>query len=564
MPKTKLRSGSNAIIYSVFVIGILVVINLVASRYFTRLDLTEEKIYTISECSKKMVADLPDRMTAKAFISSNLPPHPPIPSIARYLKDMLQEYSTYSKGKFHWELLDPAKDDEIKKEARRLKVPPRNLKILEKSQASLTEAFLGVAFQYEGKVESIPFVGAIDDLENQISSLIRRVTTKKQKVGFTGGHGEPSTGRGLVLASRSLETYDVETVDLTEGKKPIPDDIDILVTIGPTNQFAPRAKYEIDQFLMKGKPWALFLDGTIFEVPRGQFDNRTPPQISRVNVVGLADQLQHYGVKVGEDLIMDPIQNARARLPAGPGQMVITNYPGFPIITDLSKESPITRSIKSFVPVFVSSLELNEDIQKGKAGVKATILGRTSAASWSHKGFFLFDAMHRPKPSNEKGPFVVAAALVGSFKSFFAGKQVPEPGPTKPPTEIETTPSEDGQKSPPNTRIVIVGDADMVKDEYAQGSVENQIFLQNTVDFLARDECLIGIRTKGQTNRPFTNLEESSKNWATYGNVVGLPLAFILFGLIRWRIRRAGRKRHAAEIIDQAKFSRSTQAEKDK
>ena len=80
--------------------------------------------------------------------------------------------------------------------------------------------------------------------------------------------------------------YEVTSVDLTEGKTPIPGDVDVLVMVGPQQPLAERAKYELDQFLMRGKGLALFVDGMILETPRGQMaPGQLPPRIARGNSI---------------------------------------------------------------------------------------------------------------------------------------------------------------------------------------------------------------------------------------------------------------------------------------
>lgn len=551
MSRRNFRRGSNAIIYTALTIGILVLINVIASRSFSRVDLTEDKVFTISDASKKLVASLPDRLTIKAFISSDLPPQ--VQGIARYLRDMLEEYATYSKGKVIWEALDPSRDDKIKEEASRLKVRQAQLSVFEKSKASVSASFLGVAFQYGGKVESLPFVSNISNLEYQISSTIRRLTSKKKKVGLTSGHGEPSLHQELRGSQQVLMDFEVTTVDLAEGKKPIPDDVDLLVMVGPTKQFSERAKYEIDQFLMKGKGVAIFIDGMTLETPRGQMPpGQMPPRIARANQTGLDDQLEYYGVKLQQDLIMDQ-QNQRVVLPAGQGQRVITNYPAFPIVTNLSREVLITKGLKAYVSIFSSSLEPTTEALQGKSGVKATVLAQSSRASWKQTGFFLFDPLRKPEPTKETGPFNLAVLLQGSFKSFFAGKPVPSPGPPKPPSEKEVKPSGDGPKSPSSTRLVVVGDSDLIKDQFLGLYKANLLLLANTVDYLAQDESLIAIREKGQTRRPLQDLEDGTVATAKWVNIVGLPVVFVAFGLVRWRWRKRSRQRRAKQLVQTPK-----------
>jgi len=546
MASRKIKQGSTAVFYSVLVIGILVLVNLASSRIFGRADLTQDQIYTLGDASKRLVAGLPDRLTVKAFISSDLPPQ--VQSIARYLRDMLDEYSRNSAGKMVWEALDPAKDDKIKEEARRLKVFPARLSVMEKTKVSVTESYLGVAFQYGGKVESISFAADINTLEYQISSTIRRLIGKKKKVGFTSGHGEPSVFQGLTAVQEALKEYEVTTVDLTEGKKPIPGDVDLLVMVGPRKQLPERAIYEIDQFLMKGKSVALFIDGMVLETPRGQFQpGQMPPRIARSNVIGIRPMLEYYGVQLGQDLIMDG-QNQRVVLPAGNNQRVVTNYPAFPIVTSLSRESPITRRLRAYVSIFPSSVELTKEARQDK-GIKGVALASSSPKSWRQTGFFLFDPLRQPTPTKELGPFKLAMLLQGSFKSYFAGKKIPAPGPARPPTEKEARPSGQGKKSPPSTRLVLVGDSDLVQDQFLGLNRSNLLLLLNIVDYLAEDETMIGIRGKSQTRRPLERLDDSRVTMAKWINIIGLPVVFVVLGIVRWRVRHSRRRRQAERMV---------------
>ena len=546
MATSNFTRGSNAIIFGALTVGAVCLINLISSRQFTRFDLTEDKIYSLSEASKKLVHNLPDRLTVKAFISGDLPEHEQLKAIERYLRDTLDEFAASSDGKMTWEALDPSKDDKIKDEARRLKVMPRSLGVYKKNQSAVAQAYMGVAFQYAGNVESIPFVVSLNDLEYQVASTIKRLTVKRKKIGFTSGHGEPTTQRGIAGISRRLRDYETTTVDLTGGKKPIPDDVDILMVIGPNKRFAPRAQYEIDQFLMKGKSVAFAIDGMVLETPRGRFGKQAPPRIGRANNVGLRQQLEYYGAKLNEDMIMDR-QNQRVQLPAAQGQVVVTNYPGFPVVTTLDKESPITRKLRVFVSVFPASVELTK-WALDKKNITSTVLASSSAASWRHKGFFLFDPLHPPKPTKELGPYPLAVSLRGKIRSFFDGKPVPPPGEAKGPKDKATKPK--GTKfSPDSARVVVIGDSDLFRDQFlglSQGHNVN-LFL-NTADYLAADESLIAIRSKAQTRRPLENLEEGTTLMAKVANIVGVPLLFILLGVGRWRWHRARRKREAARV----------------
>jgi uncharacterized membrane protein YgdD (TMEM256/DUF423 family) len=75
MGRHKLATASNATAYVLFAIGAVVAINLIGTRVFGRVDLTENHVYTLSQGSKEIVGKLPDYLTVKAYISTKeLPP----------------------------------------------------------------------------------------------------------------------------------------------------------------------------------------------------------------------------------------------------------------------------------------------------------------------------------------------------------------------------------------------------------------------------------------------------------------------------------------------------------
>src|SRR6476660_805442 len=116
MGRRKVMTATNASAYVLLTVGAVVLINLIGTRVFGRLDLTENHVYTLSSGSKDIVSKLPDYLTVKAYISTKeLPPEQQ--SVSRYVRDLLDEYRTYSKGKLRFEAFDPGDDKKIEEEA---------------------------------------------------------------------------------------------------------------------------------------------------------------------------------------------------------------------------------------------------------------------------------------------------------------------------------------------------------------------------------------------------------------------------------------------------------------
>lgn len=544
----KARTAVNALITTVAVIATLVGINIIGTRVFARADLTEDHIYKLSQVSRDTVKNLPDRLNVKAFLSGDL--QPPLNTTAQYTRDILDEYAAASNGKFVWEAIDPTsgKDkeekDKHKEELSKYKVQKIALERISDTKLEIgSENYLGVGFAYGDQVESIPSVTNTEGLEFQITSVIRKlVATRKRKVGVAASEGELSREQGLQFISNLLQDYDLTPVQLD---KPIGDDIDALIVPGPKQPFKDSAKFHIDQFLMKGKPVALFLDGMVIEAPKGMnLPGMDQPRIGRANDLGLEDLLSKYGVKVRDDLLLDR-QNVIGLVPVN-GQLRPANYPTFVAVNeDQLAKGDVTNKVKALVTPFASSVELVGELKDGKGEVKATAIARTSKASWRNGGFFIFNPtqpLAPPQTDADKGPFALGYVLEGKLKSAYPNG--PGGG-----SAAESSPDNPGglKESPANGRLLVMGNSGLLNDEflrlaqYIPAYGQNALFAVNVVDWLLRDDSLISLRAKGATQRPFTVSPETRIFLWRWLVELGVPVALIGLGLLLWFLRSARR-----------------------
>lgn len=531
----KLKSGANAVVQILLLIGILVAINVVGVRVFGRVDLTEDKVYTLSQASKDLAKNLPDRVLVKAFISKDQPAR--LAQVGRYLRDLLDEYKAASGGKFQWESIDPAEDKKGEEDATRLGVPKLRLQEIEKEKVAVKSTYLGIAFEYGDKTDKIPQIGAQEGLEYQVSSILRRLTVKKKKLGVVSGFGCGDLSNGLRAVQSGLQDYEVTAVNMggTDSIK-IPDDVDALLVFGPKQPLSEPARKEIDAFLMKGKSVAFFVDGMTLDSPQAgqQMPGQpAPPKFGKKNEHGLEAMLGAYGFKVNEDMINDE-QNVQAAAVIG-GQLYFVNQPMYPVATDIAASHRVTEKIKGIVFPFSSSVELAGDLKDGKAPGKAVALARSTAKAWHQTGFFLYDPQQemKQKPADKREIYTFGYAYEGKLPSAFAkGAAASEPG-------LVT-------ESAAPVRLLVVGDSDFASDEQfqhgpRQAMQANFLFMMNAVDWLLQDEALIGVRGKTLQARPLTVGSESAPMLARYGNSLGLPLVLCAYGIIRWRLRRSRR-----------------------
>jgi ABC-type uncharacterized transport system involved in gliding motility auxiliary subunit len=183
-----------------------------------------------------------------------------------------------------------------------------------------------------------------------------------------------------------------------------------------------------------------------------------------------------------------------------------------------------------------------------------TPLIRSTKDAWRQSGFFLFDPENNKlKIGDEHGPFTFAIEAKGKLTSFFAGKPYPnEKGEkvTPPPKEASLAPGEERplDESQGEVRIVLVGDSDFASDDYMRMAryvpayQANILLFLNTLDELSQDATLAPVRAKGVASKPLTMGSDLTPTLVTWGNVAGVPLLFILFGVVRWRVRNARRR----------------------
>jgi gliding-associated putative ABC transporter substrate-binding component GldG len=546
MDQRKRSSASNATAYVLLTIGAVVAVNLISTRLFGRLDLTENHVYTLSPASKTIVGSMPDYLTVKAYISKDLPPE--LTNVSRYLRDLLDDYHTYSKGKLRFESFDPASDKKIEDDAAACKVQKLQIQVMREQKFEVGTYYLGLCFQYQGTDEAIPEIAQTEGLEYEISSLIKRMTQKKHKVAFTTGHGEQDLTQGFTLIKHFVD-QEFDSTTVNPSTTAIADDVDSLVVGGPKQPFDDKGRKEIDAFLMKGRGVIFMVDGMILSSPRTQ--GGMPPQLAQMktgqaNQVGLNELLEKYGFKIGEDFVFDKL-NVPGAVDVG-GRKMLKNLPEFVgVKTDpTDKDMSVLSGVNVIVFPFASSVQLVGPLADGKppAGSTARLwtLAHSSPDAWKQTGFFAFTPMEPVDEGKEHATYGLAYAYQGPLKSAYAPPG-PAPGMSMP--EPQNTPPAESRKP---VRMVVVGDSDFASDEYLQLSRYIPFYqggaqmLFNAISWTMEDEALTPVRSKTVSARPIEIASDGTVTAVKAINIAGVPLMFIGFGLMRWRVRRARRQ----------------------
>ncbi|MGD0589323.1 MAG: GldG family protein [Bacteroidota bacterium] len=494
------------------VLGILILVNFISVRIFGRLDLTKAGVYTLSDASKNLVSNLDDRVTVKAYFTEDLPA--PYNNNRRAVLDILNDYKSYSKGNLHYEFINP-EGEKNEREAQQAGIPPVEVQIVKEDKFEVKRAFLGLVMMYEDKKEVLPVIQNLGSLEYDISAAIKRLTARtKKRIGYTTGHQETAL-TSMQHASQEINAqYETVPVDLSSNTAEIPQDLAALLIIAPQTKFSDTAKYQIDQYLMRGGKLAFLLN-------KMNVDLNAQYKVARSMDLGLEDMLENYGIRINGDLVRDA-QCASITVMQNQGQFQMRSqipFPYLPNAVNVDRSNPIVKDLQGIIFFFVSSLDTTLAANKG---LKAEVLVRSSKHSGRQSGFVMIDPFHRYTPEElAESNIPMAAVVSGSFKSFFEGKSlVPH-----------TTKS-------PDTRIIVVGDGDFMKDDFA-GNRSNLTFFVNIVDFLADDAGLITIRSKDIDQPPLEQVSDGTKKLLKYGALLLPPFLVIGYGLLRWRRRIA-------------------------
>ena len=535
LAKKQIRYGGNTFAFVVIIFGILALINFLSTRRFIRADLTEDKRYTISKATKNVLDTLDDIVTITVYFSTT---PAEVGRIRRDVRDVLDEYNAFS-NKLQIDFVNPADFEEAQKQELRFKgIPEVQINVVKKDKAEIANVYMGISIGYSGKEETLPVVRSTSNLEYELTSTILKVTTKEAKtVGFLAGHdafdinAQNHQQFRQLLDKNGQGQYNVTSVSLQDGKA-VDDTVTTLVIAAVKQPLTEREKYELDQFIMRGGR-AIFLVDSI-QIPPGTLQG-TPLS------TGLNDLLEHYGAKLGNNLLIDRRFHDNARFQQG-FMTVFQPYPYFVKIvkSNFSTEHTVTNQLEALTLPWTSSLEVIP-----KENVTATTLAKTSESGQTLQGYYNL-MPDFPIPNAETQAYPVALALEGKFKSFYADKEIPTAGtdtatspddsetpvPTQD-TEAQTTIPESAQ-----TQIVVVGTAQFLTQMRPDGIN----FFLNTVDWLTLGDTLIGIRSHAITDRPLREASEIEKNFIKYLCTVGVSFLVIIFGLVRYSLKRRAKR----------------------
>jgi gliding-associated putative ABC transporter substrate-binding component GldG len=494
--------------------------------FYTRVDLTQNKVFSISEVSQNLFRDIPDQALITYYISPRLAGLSPVPG---QIEDLLYEYAAYGRGRIRVSVVDPEKAAEGGLRLDALGIVPQQVQVVEQNEQSLATVYTGIVISYLDSREVLPVVFDPSNLEYELTRRIQKlVSGKKPSAGFLFGRQDMSLSSDMnFIASRLAASYTVR--ELSRGEE-IPQDISVLVVVGGRD-FDEAALYALDQYIMRGGKALILADAVDVDIARGLAP-------SPYGKLPFFDMLAAYGVEVGENMVLDassrkiPVQRAM-------GMMTVQSYEAYnhwvaAVGQGFSRTHPVTAGLSAFTFFWPSSLRALE-----VSGVSAETLVSSGGDSWILKDRFPTNpyeaASFRVLAANSDGRYPLAIALSGTFPSYFAGRPVPG----------AASPAAAKREASNHTRLIVVGDADALRDALLRASESdyNALFFENAADWLSGEDSLMTIRARTMRDMSLNRIEEKASRealilFSQIVNLVGVPLLIAGAGLFKYLRRR--------------------------
>lgn len=539
-------------------VGAVVLLNVLASFYFFRIDLTADQRYTMAPATRQLLQNLPQDVHVTVYLDGEFPAG--FKRLQTAVRETLAEFRVYS-DQFSYSFIDPSAGTDLKKRNQlytRLAqqgIQPTNLFATEGDRKVEKLVFPGAIVSANGREEAVMLLKgnqaaapdqqlnqSIEGLEFELASAIRKLAAPNRKrIGLVDGHGELSNLEAADFITSLQKYYEVYRVDL--NKVPSLNTLSALVIARPTTAFSEAEKYKLDQYIMQGGRAVFFLD------PMNVSLDSIKPQgyVAFPFNLNLDDLLFTYGARVNANLVQD-INSGQIPMVTGrfgnQPQTQLLNWRYFPLINSFSPH-PLTRNLDAVYGRFVSTI----DSVRVKNIRKTPLLftSRYTKILNPPVTISLNEARVNIKPQlYNQGPRPVGYLLEGNFTSLYTNRPLPGGLPANtPPTVTNGRPA----------RVIVFADGDLVRNEvnrktnqplelgfdrFTRTRFANKDLVMNAMEYMLDETGLMNVRSKQITLRPLDRLrvKEERQRWQLL-NLAAPLLLLLLFGAVTFYRRKS-------------------------
>ena len=515
----------SSVVGVVAVAAILLGVNLLADRFLanTRLDLTQQHLFTLAPGTRKIVAGLQQPVTLRLFYSRALGAQVPVyGAYADRVREMLRDYAAMSHGKIRLEVYDPEPFSAT--EDRAVGYGLQGVPL----DRTGTQVYFGIAgTNLLDDQRTIAFLQPERErfLEYDLTKLVYELSNPKRAVvGLMSSlplEGDPRMmmmrqggGQPWVSILQLKQSFSVKTVPL--DAQVIDPDIQVLM-VAQAQHLSDTAQYAIDQFVMRGGKLMALVD------PASEAEAAQPNQSGVPNLdtsSNLAKLFDAWGIAYDPNQVVGDLDGAwRVRTSNATDRVQAVDYvPWFNIREGgIAHDDPAMADVSQITVAAAGALG-----KKDGASIEFTPLLRSSKDS----GLIPAAKVREfPDPAKilaefkpEGGPRVIAARVRGVLKSAFPGPPAPTAGKPAP----ANLPAYKAQTDGP-ANLVVIADSDILADRFwvrvqdffgqqeATPFSDNGALIANLVGTLAGGDDLIGLRGRGASLRPFDLVDDMQR-----------------------------------------------------
>ncbi len=526
---------------NILILVAVILINLLATKFYLRWDLTADKRYSLSNTTKNLLRNLDDNLMIKVYLKGDFPLD--FKRLQKETEQHLEELQTHT-NKLHYQFINPTRKEEvlIKKG-----LQPSRLNTEENGVFSESIIFPWAIVSYKNKTANVPLLlntqenqekqlnQSIENLEFAFSKAIAAVSQKKTKtIAILKGNGELEDLYLFDFLSSLKDKYNLAPFVLPkEADNPQKDleDLkayDLVIIAKPTQAFSETQKFILDQYITNGGKSLWMIDNVIAEMDSLQQNGEALFVPRELN---LTDLLFSYGIRINYNLVTDLYSSKIAIATGNRGnqtefQQFLWHY--YPLIKPEASH-PISKNINRVILKYPSNIDtLKNNIHKEvllQSSPLTKLIGLPNIVKLSS----IADKVS-PEKYNTK-PQITGVLLKGEFTSAYQHR-------------TKSFKTNFLAKSSPN-KMIVISDGDIVTNQIHDGKPTrmdvdkwtgqyfgNKTFLLNAVDYLLDDTGLIELRGK-TLDIKMLNKEKvfNEKNFWQFINIV-LPLLLLgIFGI---------------------------------
>lgn len=526
--KTFSRIGTGAAGLAVLLV-IIGAANLIISNLRLRADLTAEKLYTLSDGSRQVLGKLENDVVLKFYFSSSSAEMPMgLKTYANQVQDLLKEYEIAGKGRVSLEAYDPKPDSDSEEWAQRYGIEPQQTSMFGQP------VYFGLVAVSGDNEQVIPGFNPRTEatLEYDITRLITRVAwPEKPVLGVLSSlsvlgapqnpmmmmqRRRPPQDQGWAAFQELRKDYTVR--ELKTDAEEIDADVKTLIVLHPKD-LSDKTLFAIDQFVLRGGRLVVCVDP--FSVADFEANQQQNPMMMQMGGGGqagpstLGKLFDAWGVGFDTSKIVADLSCA-TKLNGGNGR--VEDNPAFLSLgqANMVKGDLLTAQLSSVMMPFAGALSGNTPKELTFTPLITSSKDNACLVDQMNAQFGMSAMRAQLKPDGVQR--VLAARLQGTFKTAF-------------PNGVEggATNAAPNHLTSGTSTVMVFGDTDFLNDRFcvqvmnslfgsvAQPINDNLTLFGNTVEQFAGREELIGVRSRGQFNRPFDKVDalevKAMKQW---------------------------------------------------